>query len=187
MKKDIDLQFATRLINNSPLLLIGSTGKNYDDISPVAWNMPGSKKPPTIWLTVGPSHETWKNIELTGEFSCNVVGKKLLDLVAYTGSVSGSDTDKFKITKAETINCKQINSPLLVDALAHIECKVIKMDKEEHLIHGEIIRASVDPELFEEHWTLDSGNYPINHLGGDFYQCGDKILISPRSKTWKSA
>ena len=58
------------------------------------------------------------------------------------------------------------------------------MDKNTHLVKGEIISAYAKKEAFTDHWTLDKEFSPLHHLGGEFYECGGEILIQERLKKW---
>jgi flavin reductase (DIM6/NTAB) family NADH-FMN oxidoreductase RutF len=182
--KKLDLEFGTRIINNGPLVIVGTSDKKWDDFAPVAWTMPTSKKPPTLTLCIGPSHKTWDNIYNKKVFTCNIPGKNLLKEIAFFGGVSAKDFDKIKIANTEVSRAREIDVPYLNDSLAYLECKIISMDKDTHLVKGEIISAYAKEEAFTDHWKLNKGFYPLHHLGGEFYECGGEILIQERLKKW---
>ena len=184
MLKEVSLKWATRIINSGALLMVGSKGEKRDNASPVAWNMPGSKTPPSVFLTVGPSHETWKNIERTGEFSCSVVSKEMIDYVAYFGAVSGSEYDKFKISGLKYQRGKILDVPVISMSPGVLECKVIFMDNDLHLIKGEIIYCEVEEEFFHETWKINSRFSPVHHLGGENFQVGEEIIKRERITSW---
>ncbi|MDA3864485.1 MAG: flavin reductase family protein [Deltaproteobacteria bacterium] len=180
----IPLDLATRTINCGPVLIIGTKGKNYDDFSAVAWNMPLNKEPSKVAICVGPSHQTWTNIEQYGKFSCNIPGLDLIPHLAYFGGVSGKDTDKLKESSVELFKPDELPVPALKKALAVLICEVIEMDKETHIITAEVTLAFAKGEYFSDHWTGKEGVFPVNHLGGPNYQCGGKLVNQSKLKSW---
>jgi len=184
MKKQVSLEYATRIINNGPLVVVGTRGQEWDDFAPVAWTMPTSKSPATITLCIGPSHETWKNIVEKKEFTCNIPGLDLIREVAFFGGVSAANCNKIEITGVEVNKAKDVNAPVLSASLACLECRVISIDESTHLVKAEIVSAYADEKAFGDHWKLADGCFPLHHLGGKFYECAGKEYVQERLKNW---
>ncbi|MCK4908169.1 MAG: flavin reductase family protein [Spirochaetes bacterium] len=184
MKREIDLDVSLRIINNGPLVIIGSKGKEYDNASSVAWVSPSTKKPPALVIFVSPTHQTWDNIEECGDFSVNVISRELIKHAAYFGGISARDIDKLSITGFPSIKGKFIESPFFPMCMGNLECRVTQMDRETHMITAEVMYALADEEAFFDHWKVDSGFYTVHHLGGPYYQSGTELIEQERLKKW---
>ncbi|MBU1241099.1 flavin reductase family protein [Myxococcota bacterium] len=179
MKTAIDVQLATRLINSGPLLLVGTRCADWFSMAPIAWSMPGSKKPPTIFLTVGTHHATWDNMVKKGVFSCNVVSPSLIRAVAFLGAHSGKNMDKMTALGLPYSLGPLLEMPLLNDAPAAFECEVLTLDPKTSLVQGVIVSAFADSRWFQERWLVERGFAPVHHLGGDAYQVGAEVVRQP--------
>ncbi len=80
---------------------------------------------PIFTVLVRPSRYTHKLIELTNDFTVNVPTEDLSDIVAFCGSASGRDYDKFKEKGLTAIPGKHVKSPIIDECILHYECKVI--------------------------------------------------------------
>ena len=185
MMRNVELEFSTRMINNGPLVIVGTKGTEWDDFASVAWSMPIAKKPPSIALCISPAHKTWENVSDSGELTCNIPGADLIKEAAFLGGISGRDCDKITTAKLGISSAQRVNAPVLSKCLAFLECRVISMDESTHIIRCEVIAASANEDAFVEHWKLENGLYPLHHLGGEFFECGGKKYIQPRLSKWQ--
>jgi flavin reductase (DIM6/NTAB) family NADH-FMN oxidoreductase RutF len=169
MRKELDLGLATRLINHGPVVFVSSAHGDKVDITPVAWNMPVQKNPPMIVLEISERHFIYECIMKTGDFAVNIPGKSLSEEVVKCGSVSGRDTDKFAMCGLNTEPGKTISSPVLKEALAVLECSLVKDEHlltEYNMVVGEVKRAEVEEGAFDEHWLFDKEEIrTVHHLG----------------------
>ena len=67
------------------------------------------------------------------------------DVIEYCGSRSGRDVDKFKETSLTKIKAKYVKPPLIDEAVANMECKVVdQIDVGDHTIFiGKALAAYV--------------------------------------------
>ncbi|MBD3426240.1 MAG: hypothetical protein GF409_03295 [Candidatus Omnitrophica bacterium] len=169
MRKQLDLSLATRLINHGPVVLVSSACGEKADITPVAWNMPLQKNPPMVVLEISEKHFIFECIMKTGDFAVNIPAKDLCADVAKCGSVSGRDTDKFQMCSLSTEPGKKIQSPVLKEALAVLECRLVRDEhllKEYNMVAGEVKYAEVEEGAFQEHWQFEKDEArTIHHLG----------------------
>jgi len=185
MKREIDFKFCLRLINNGPVVLIGTKGEAGFNAAPAAWSTPAKKDPPTVALFVSPTHLTWENIEKMEQFTLNIPGENLVKETAFLGGVSGYKyPGKLEACSMDAVKGKYTDAPIFPACLGHLECKLISMDKESHLITGEVVYALAEEECFYNHWRIGKGALPLHHLGGEFYECGGEEIIQPRIKKW---
>jgi len=186
MKREIDKEFFTRVLNNGPVGLIGSAANGKENGMSVAWMVPVSKEPPRIAVYISPNHLSWDLIKDGGDFSINIPGKDMLKYLGFLGGVSGHKIDKLKICGIDKMKGKEIQSPIFPQALANLECELVSMDLETHAVIGEIKYCLIEEECFYDHWKFDKSIYPLQHLGGSYYQCGSEEFVQPRFKQWKN-
>jgi flavin reductase (DIM6/NTAB) family NADH-FMN oxidoreductase RutF len=126
-----------------------------------------------VALAVYPARFTHDLIEKSGQFALNIPPRPLAEKVKKIGETSGADVDKFVINKLTLQEAKQVNSPLIVECIGHLECGVVeKVPAGNHtLFLAEIVAASADELAFDgERWTLeDESVKPLHHLGGSMY------------------
>jgi len=171
--EEIELKYATRLVNSGPLVMISAAHGGKRAIMTVAWNMPAQKEPPLIAIGVGKRHHTTSIIELSGEFVINVPGHEMLDAVRYCGSVSGYNEDKFGSGRFEFAHGRKVEAPILTDAMAILECTVerkVELNKL-NIYLGRVARCAARKDCFKETWRVSEGMVSlVHHLGGpNFY------------------
>jgi flavin reductase (DIM6/NTAB) family NADH-FMN oxidoreductase RutF len=94
------------------------------NIMPVSWNMKCSSNPPMFAVAIKNNQYTPRLIETTGEFVIAIANKKLIDLVEFSGTTSGSLVDKFGKFPFGIIPAGHILPPLLAEATVNFECKL---------------------------------------------------------------
>ena len=171
--EEIGLEYATRMVNSGPVILITAEHKNQRAVMTVAWNMPVQKSPPLMAIAIGTRHHTTGIIERSGEFIINIPGQEMMDVVRCCGSVSGFRENKFESGKFDTATGKIVNAPVLTGVMGIIECKVAKTVKMgDHGIYlGRALRCAARRGCFHEVWKVSEGKaHLIHHLGGpNFY------------------
>ncbi|MDD5085515.1 MAG: flavin reductase family protein, partial [Candidatus Omnitrophica bacterium] len=95
-KEDIPINFAGRLINGGPLVLITVSDGCNPNIFTVAWHMPVSRKPLSVAISVGTSNYSHDIIRKTGEYVINVPTAIIIDKVVICGTTSGRSVNKFE-------------------------------------------------------------------------------------------
>jgi flavin reductase (DIM6/NTAB) family NADH-FMN oxidoreductase RutF len=108
------------------LLLVGSKRDGSMNAMAIGWGFMG-----VLWqkhvfvVAVRNSRFTHEFIEDTGEFTINVPGEGMDDVVAYAGEVSGREHDKFKESNLTPVNGKSVHVPVIKECKIHYECKVV--------------------------------------------------------------
>ncbi len=117
-----------------------------------AWVTQVSFKPPMLTVAIAPARYTHGLIQESGYFCINALPEDAMATARHFGFKTGKETDKFK-----GINYKNAlkGSPVLEDAYAYMECKVINTcEAGDHtLFNGEIIdindlKPDAKPMLF---------------------------------------
>ncbi|MCM8793462.1 MAG: flavin reductase family protein [Candidatus Omnitrophica bacterium] len=177
MKVEVSLRRANRLINHGPVVLVTSKYKDKANIITLAWITPVSHNPPLVAICIHKGHFSHELIEKSKEFVINVPGEELLDKVQGCGIVSGMEVDKFKKFKLTAIKAKEVNSPLIAECFAHLECKLVKIypGGDHSIFLGEIIYAQADEGIFTEVLDIEKVK-TIHHLGANFYTKPERMI-----------
>ena len=114
---------ATRLVPCSVVILSVGTKDKRDAMTATAMFV--SEKPPLLTVSVAKHILSHDLIDRTGEFVLNVASFDQVKLAAQLGATHGAKVDKFKKFKLKTAKATHIQSPLIKDSYANLECRVI--------------------------------------------------------------
>ncbi len=93
---------------------------------------------PIFLVPVRTSRYTWKEINDTGVFTVSVpLGVDLKKEIAFCGSKSGEDFDKFQESKLTSLPGKVVKAPIVGECTLHYECKVV-------------FKQTMDPSLLDD-------------------------------------
>jgi flavin reductase (DIM6/NTAB) family NADH-FMN oxidoreductase RutF len=160
MKKECRLEDVFGLVNQKlktgGLLLTSCDQNGRRNVMTIGWGLIGVLwREPAFMVAIRPSRYTHRLIEDTGEFTVNVPGEGMEEVLAYCGKVSGRDHNKFSELRLSVEQGKKVRSPSISGCIAHIECKVVG-------------KAHVAPELLSKD-ILDacypSGDYHTLYFG----------------------
>lgn len=168
MSKRIGLKYAHRLLANQ-IILVTSFYKDRPNVLTVAWNMPVDYDPPKVAVVIGDDNYSFECISKTGEFVINIPPHSMMEKVLACGSVSGRDVDKFKKFDIETYPAHKVRPPIIKDALASLECRLIDraLIKTYNIFIGEVVYAEAKEGIFTDHWILNKpSKRNVYHLGG---------------------
>jgi flavin reductase (DIM6/NTAB) family NADH-FMN oxidoreductase RutF len=167
------------------IVTVHSEGR--DNAMAAAWHSPISHTPPIFGVSLSPKRYTYNLIKKSKEFGINFLPFDKAALVVSIGSVSGTEVDKYKKFGIETEKPVKTTAPILKDAYAAYECRLI--DSREYGDHiwlvGEIVAAHFDKALFTGDETIDLNRVsPILYMGADRYTIPSSadIKVIERSK-----
>ena len=127
--------------------------------------MQASGDPPMFAISVAPERHSFEAIRGTGEFVLSYPSLGMAGEALYHGTHSGRDMDKLAECKTRTEPAEKIDSVLLSDAMANLECELAgELESGDHVIFlGRVVAAHVnlDPEV---KWLYGIG--PGYKLGG---------------------
>jgi len=140
-----------------PVVLAVSIKDNKPNIIPLGWSMITSFGPPMMAISIGHTRYSHEIINQTREFVLVYPSEDMGKEVLYCGTHSGRDVDKFKKTGLKSMPAKVVKPPLIADAVANFECKVVsQIDTGDHRIFvGEVVAAYVNPEKKRRLYTMD--------------------------------
>jgi flavin reductase (DIM6/NTAB) family NADH-FMN oxidoreductase RutF len=100
---------------------------------------------PIMMVAVRSSRHTFGIIEAAKDFTVTVPAGDMHKEIAFCGSKSGRNVDKFKMCSLETTDSRQVASPVIKTAGRHYECIII-------------YKSAMDPAHLEKDY--DSSLYP---------------------------
>ncbi len=177
---------ASRLLMGGPITLVTSSYRGQHNVMPLAWCAPLSGNPPLIGISVEQSRHSVDMISHAEEFALNFPGRPLLHHVQYLGSMSGSDIDKFEATQLETFDAVHVSARLIEGCCAWIECELQQaIPVGDHVLFvGLPVAVHVDPESFDERWTVGAEEKrPLHFLGGRYYSSLQRVLEAKAPRT----
>lgn len=84
---------------------------------------------PIFVVPVRKSRYTYRCINQTMDFTVNILPRKLADVAAFCGTVSGRDHDKFAEANLSAAPSLSVKSPIIEECVLHYECKVIHFNE----------------------------------------------------------
>jgi flavin reductase (DIM6/NTAB) family NADH-FMN oxidoreductase RutF len=100
---------------------------------------------PVLMVAVRSSRHTFGIIEKAKDFTVTIPSGDLKKEIAFCGSKSGRDVDKFKMCNLETAPGKKVVSPIIPKSGHHYECAII-------------YKTAMDPAYLDG--TIDAALYP---------------------------
>lgn len=167
-KRALDVARMARLVNHGPTVLVSCGRGSRANIITLAWVSPVSIDPPMVAISVAPPRHSHGLISRGREFAVNVPSPRILDAVWYCGTRSGRDVDKFDGAGLTPAAPRAIDTPLVEECFAHIECRVVKAAAvgDHTLFVGEAVGCSVEGGAFDGHLRLRGRFHTLHHLGG---------------------
>ena len=137
------LEETYHMLNNGGLILASAGRDGRPNLMVIGWGLVGTMwVKPVFTVAVRPSRHTYRLIEETGEFTVNVPKRGMENIVAYCGSVSGRDHDKFKEKNLTPLKGKRIQTPIVSECALNYQCKVIyKVKLDPNGLPSEILSA----------------------------------------------
>lgn len=185
MKQEVPLGRASRLLAPRPVCLLTTHYRGRDNVMTIGWVGAISLEPPLVAVAMHPSRYTHDLLRRSEEFTLNVPGRRLAEVVVRCGTISGADEDKFALLRLEREAGRRVESPWIVDCLAHIECalETLAQPGDHTLFIGRIVGAWAEDEAFGETWCgpdVDEELQPLCHLGGQtFVTLGRTFVQAP--------
>jgi len=172
MKKQVEKNMATRLVNPGMLVLVTASHRAHLTITPCAWHMPLSKEPPTLGIALSKGHFSSELIKESQEFIINVPTWNLLDKVITCGKISGRDFDKFKEAGLGSQKPTVLqNTPKIAECIGHLECMLKSINEvgDHFLFVAEVVNVEVEGDFFKGGFWDTTKTDLLFHLGGKFF------------------
>lgn len=172
MKMNVPLEYAYRLINHGPVVLVSTIYKGRANVCTASWVTPLDCA--MVALVLSDENYSFKCVMGTGEFVLNIPPRSLIRAVVGCGSVSGAECDKFRAFGLTAVKARRVRAPLVWECIGHLECRVIREEirlaKKYNLFLARVIAASAERGLFTTRWQMKKqGAITLHHLGGNVF------------------
>jgi len=118
---------ARTILLPTPVWAIGSYDKEgKPNVMTAAWVGICCSKPPCVTVSLRKATYTFGNIMERKSFSVNIPSELFAKEMAYFGSVSGRDVDKFSTTGLTPIKSDLVDAPYIEEFPLVIECKLLQ-------------------------------------------------------------
>jgi len=108
------------------VLLVSLDARPRPNVMTIGWGSLGVYWDKAIFVVpVRPSRYTYGCLNKTGDFTVNLLPRKLHDLANFCGTVSGRDHDKLAEANLTAIPGLRVRSPIIEECVLHYECKVL--------------------------------------------------------------
>jgi len=162
-------------------VIITASSRGKDGAMAAAWHSSISLHPPIYGVSISPRRFTHQLITESKEFGVNFVSLEKASLVTQVGGTSGQRMDKFERFHIEKEKPLKTGVPILKDAYAAYECKLIdsKPYGDHVWVVGEIVAVHFPEEAFAPEKILHLERIkPLLYFGSDFYATIDKNSLS---------
>ncbi len=152
--------------------IVTSHADGKDNAMAVAWHTAISREPPIYGVSISHKRYTHGLIAASGEFVVNFVPWEKRELIAKVAGCSGREVQKFREFGIVAVSGKVVQVPVLADAYAAYECRVIEQRAlgDHDLFVGSIVAIHCDKEALGKGGMLDPDEvHPVLYLGGDRY------------------
>ena len=158
-------------------VIVTACAHGKDNAMAVAWHSPVSFEPPLYGVSISQKRFTYQLISESKEFGINFVPFESAKLVASVGGSKGEKVDKFKKFGLAKEKPLKTGAPILKDAYASYECKLV--DNRTYGDHiwmvGEILTVHFAEKVLTSKGVLDLDKItPVLYLGAELYVTTDK-------------
>jgi len=132
------------VLRKGGLLLVSADADGKPNAMTIGWATIGVIwGKPILVVLVRPSRYTYGLMEQADDFTVNVPSAELREAVAFCGSKSGRDYDKFAEKGLTAVPGKKVKSPIIDQCLINYECKVVhKNDVLKDKLASEIVSSA---------------------------------------------
>jgi flavin reductase (DIM6/NTAB) family NADH-FMN oxidoreductase RutF len=129
-------------------VLVAAASSEKANLTAVEWITPVCEKPPMLAFALHNTSLTLDILCTSMEFVVAIPTEKLKDAVLLCGTTSGKYIDKFEETKLTQVRAKKVSAPLIMEAAANLECKVLSYTSvgDHTLVVGEAVELHLPKE-----------------------------------------
>ena len=176
-KKSLRLSEVYRLIEPGPVVMVTTASGGRANIMTMSWHMMIDFEPPILACVISKRNHSFDILKKTKDCVINIPTVELAKKVVACGNTSGRKIDKFKKFGLTPSAAACVQSPLIDECYANLECRVIdtKLATQYNLFIVEVVKA----------WIDRSQKHPrtIHHHGyGTFVVDGETIKLPSRMK-----
>jgi len=122
-----------------------------------AWGGICSSDPPSIAISIRPSHCTYRNLMEKMAFTVSIPSVKCMAEADFFGIVPGDTADKFAISGLMPLRSDHVEAPCIAEFPVALECRVVKHVKigTHTQFIGEILDVKIDESMLDSEGKPD--------------------------------
>lgn len=161
-----------------PVVMVTCGNKEKANVITIAWTGIVNSDPAMTYISVRPERYSHDIIKESGEFTINLVGRRLARRTDYCGVKSGKNVDKFAechLTKEDGV---KVSCPSIAESPLSLECKVkqiIPLGSHDMFL-AEIVGVNVDEAILTK-----SGKLDLKKADLIAYSHGEYIPLAPNA------
>lgn len=146
--KEFPIERAFEFLEPGPVILLSTSDGKKNNLMTMSWHMVVDFVP-EFAIVIGPWDYSYKALMKTKECVIAIPPAEIIKKVIEVGNCSGRDTDKFTKFKLTPLKAKKVIAPLVGEAKANIECKVINTDLADKfgIVVLKGVKAWINPKL----------------------------------------
>lgn len=154
-----------------PVAIVGVMKDEKVNFMSAAWHTQISFSPPLYGVAVSPKRYTNELLKESDAFSLSFLKFEDYKISGFVGRISGRNFEKTKIFGIKYTKGSKLNVPILDNAIACYECKVIdsRMYGDHILYLGEILGVHYNEHIFRDNLNINL----LLYLGNDTYTSAD--------------
>lgn len=143
------LSKAFTLLEPGPVVFVTTHDGETRNVMTISWTMVMDFTP-LFAITTGPWNHSYAALRKSRECVIAIPTVDLIDTVVGVGTCSGADTDKFAKFGLTPFQGSHVRAPMIRECLANIECKVIDIIDNHHIVVLEGVAAYFDSSRKEK-------------------------------------
>jgi flavin reductase (DIM6/NTAB) family NADH-FMN oxidoreductase RutF len=174
-----------KLLVRTAVVITTISERGIPNAAPFSFNSPISFEPPLYGFSCNPVHDTWRNIQVNGEFVVNIVGKDLAGILHILETDFPYEDNEIAHAGLMEEESRVVKPPRIKEALAWMECTLENtVELGDHIwITGRVVTAEVKDEFWKEAGRLDVEKANLLcHLAGESFIVDMKEANYKRAK-----
>ena len=180
MPQDFRAIGACTFLSPIPAVLLSLRGTqpgfDRDNLITIAWAGVVNSSPPMVSVSIQPKRHSHAQIEQSGAFCLNLIGRELCRAADFCGVKSGRDIDKFEALGLHRRQVEGFPAPALAEAPAFLCCRVEKkLSLGSHDMYvSRVEEVFVRDDLFREDGSIDMARaHFVAYAHGEYFPLGD--------------
>ena len=152
--------------------------------APFSFSSPMASRPtPLFGFCCEVEHDTWRNIQLNGEFVVNLVGEEFGPLMETMEKDFPYEVNEITECGLTEVKSTKVKPPRIAEAYGWIECRMrnhVVLCERSVWIIGEVLESDVRGDIFTDVIDVEKAK-PLNHIWGDAYAIAMKMTRFKRA------
>lgn len=180
------------IVSPRPIGWIGSRGAdNSINLGPYSFFNAVSDRPKLVMFSSAGRKHSARNASETGEFTCNFVGRDLVEQMNISSAAVDYGVDEFALAGLTARKGELVDAPYVAEAFAVLECKVTEIIEpkslsgeasENIMVFGQVVGIHIDEAIIREGRLDMAIARPVGRMGYmDYSEASDVFgMLRPR-------